>query len=467
MAPPRAVSADRRRRAREQRRRRALAWATGAVGFALVAYVAFALRDVLVKLGPAPQPVRAVNSSVYARGLVTRRTTADAILAEHDTQFRNTSLKLTDGFALAFLSGEHSWRASYALALRNAAKFTHIAPRWYGLEWPGPAISASDSWISRAAFTLRVAGSRSPPLVVPAFAFAGATAGLVAACGPANRSSAEGEALPDEVRVAREVARAVASACERLPRCAGVAIDVHVALGKKAARCRPLLAALVRALSARLRGSARQLLLEVPAHEPAAFSRAELAELHAHVDAVIVRTFGFSSPRRPGPDAPLPWMSHALQALLSAARPPQAGETGAAAPDSDTAEGSDAEAEVGTRVAAAAGSEGAGAVDEGAKKLVAALRFGGHDYKDPKGGEALCNRTRYLELLRAHRPRLDWYPEASEHVFAYVDDTNVSHSVYFPTLKSLQERLNAVRSWGAGVAVESVLCGLDYFLDLL
>ena len=53
-----------------------------------------------------------------------------------------------------------------------------------------------------------------------------------------------------------------------------------------------------------------------------------------------------------------------------------------------------------------------------------------------------------------------------EHVFAYRED-DWKHSVYYPSLKSLAERLGMLRSLGVGVALWELGTGLDFFWDLL
>ena len=63
--------------------------------------------------------------------------------------------------------------------------------------------------------------------------------------------------------------------------------------------------------------------------------------------------------------------------------------------------------------------------------------------------------------------RLDWHTEAAEHVFAYTDADGARHSVYYPSLKGLAERLGMLRGLGVGVALWEIGQGLDYFFDLL
>ena len=49
----------------------------------------------------------------------------------------------------------------------------------------------------------------------------------------------------------------------------------------------------------------------------------------------------------------------------------------------------------------------------------------------------------------------------------YKDGSEWQHSVYYPTLKGIAERLGALRTLGVGVAVWELGTGLDYWWDLL
>ena len=73
----------------------------------------------------------------------------------------------------------------------------------------------------------------------------------------------------------------------------------------------------------------------------------------------------------------------------------------------------------------------------------------------------------YLDLLRAHRPRLEWVGDAAEHNFTYDDRGGAKHEVWHPTLKALAERLGHLRQLGVGVALWELGDGLDYFYDLI
>ena len=86
----------------------------------------------------------------------------------------------------------------------------------------------------------------------------------------------------------------------------------------------------------------------------------------------------------------------------------------------------------------------------------------------PDGAGTPLDAHAYLELLRTHSPeRFDWHAEAAEHVFSYTTAEGERHSVYYPSVKGLAERLGIVRNLGVGVALWELGTSLDYFFDLL
>ena len=189
-----------------------------------------------------------------------------------------------------------------------------------------------------------------------------------------------------------------------------------------------------------------ELLLLVPPH-PELFSPTQYAQLAAALSGVVVSTANFSSVRgTPGPSAPLKWMIAALRALEPT---PEAMPRMMA---SLSLHGWDFELD--GQPANGAGGKGQQSSGADGKQTVAARAIDGDEY---------------VALLAAHRPRtIEWKADAHEHVFSYTAaEGGRAHSVYYPSLKSLQERLMVLRELGLGVALWELGSGLDYWWDLL
>lgn len=73
----------------------------------------------------------------------------------------------------------------------------------------------------------------------------------------------------------------------------------------------------------------------------------------------------------------------------------------------------------------------------------------------------------YLNLLDKYRPSLKWDADAGEHRFTITTKTGTAYDVYYPTLKSIADRLDEARAWGTGISIWEIGQGLDFFYDLL
>lgn len=166
------------------------------------------------------------------------------------------------------------------------------------------------------------------------------------------------------------------------------------------------------------------LVLPPPIHrdnEVSVFTREKFVDIMDVVDSVSLMTYDYSNPSKPGSNSPYEWVKRCVEYL---------------APERD----------------------------ETRRRILVGLNFYGNDYFT--GGANAVLGPQFIDIITNHKVQFEWDERDREHRFTYKSGIG-DHVVYYPTLKSIHERLKIIEDLGAGISIWEIGQGLDYFYDLL
>lgn len=165
-----------------------------------------------------------------------------------------------------------------------------------------------------------------------------------------------------------------------------------------------------------------QLIIVIPPFKES-FGAQDLKALAADVDFFSMNTYDFSNVANPGPNAPYDWMKRCVQNLA----PSRAH----------------------------------------ARKILLGLNFYGNQY-DQSGGHAITG-GQYLEQLRLHRDtaKVAWDARTQEHSIKYLAAGHNQGTIFYPSRRSIEARLELAESLGVSVCIWEIGQGLVTFYELL
>eukprot|EP01089_Gocevia_fonbrunei_P005447 TRINITY_DN1587_c0_g1_i1.p1 TRINITY_DN1587_c0_g1~~TRINITY_DN1587_c0_g1_i1.p1 ORF type:complete len:400 (+),score=46.33 TRINITY_DN1587_c0_g1_i1:170-1369(+) len=366
--------------------------------------------------------------SVQDRNIVKENIGYRSIIKEHKRHATDTTIKHTEGPVLAFVTPWNSH--GYDMAKTFNHKFTYVSPVWYQIKFDRNEKKIfltgqhdiDQGWLAGVRSTNT---SIHTVQIVPRFIF-------------------DGWSLEDyqflfgnsaNTHVLQGFQNLFVRECVR-NNYDGIVLEHGYILNNQMS---PVLISLANSLHE----IGKKIILVIPADKGYREGQNSLTSsmfvwLSEYIDHFSLMTYDFSSPQRPGPTAPLAWMTQNVLRLL----PPDTRQT--------------------THLG---------------HKILMGMCFYGYEYWGGKYSDAVIG-NKYLQLLGSYKPKISWNPAHHEHYFSYKPQGVIKNGgegegsdderiVFYPTLKSIWDRVILAQELGVGISIWEIGQGLDYFFDLL
>lgn len=351
------------------------------------------------------------ESTVIERGLLNENVTFDEIAKNHMLYSkRHKNERRFDGDVLAYVT---PWNSHGYDVAKTWGKFTMISPVWFQIKRKKRGIynvegtqDIDKGWLKD------LKKKKNPPKIVPRFLFDG-------------WSDREYESLFSSEDEIESMTNALIDVLKE-NNMDGAVIEIWSQIGNK--RPKDVVHVLTHMAEIFHDNDLTFILVVPPAFNKdqkvvTTFKTEEFAKLAPHVDYFSLMTYDFSTNSgHAGPSSPLPWVAMCVNFL-------------------------DPE-------------------EKYRSKILTGLNFYGHMFSS-RASSPIVGRD-YLEFLELYKPEITWEQSIAEHYARFGNEEAGQGIVFYPTLKSIEMRLEAARSvLKTGVSIWEIGQGLDYFYDLL
>lgn len=353
------------------------------------------------------------KSNVLDRKLVTEAPLVKDIIKYHATYHQDV---YSQNFGNSVLGYVTPWNnKGYDIAKIWAPKFNYISPVWLQIKRQSPNIyiitglhDVDHAWMK----SVRQKGARNNIKILPRIIFENWQGSDLKAFFMEPTSLTEQKAFIEEIK----------KACKQW-KFDGVVLEMLSQIGKYADKS----VKFIQQFGLEMTENGLSLILVYPPYRgfpTDEFYIQAFNDIYPYVEAVSVMTYDFSNPQKPGPNAPLYWMKLCLEKLIDGDENPSK-----------------------------------------KSKILLGLNFYGNSYTVNGGGPIVG--TEYIEILKnAKNNQVLTYNNNTAENYIEIRSLQGSKKIFYPTLYSIQKRLELAEEYGVGVAIWEIGQGLDYFYDL-